>query len=125
MQIATHIGAGVIGTASNAAKLQAAAEAGADEVINYVENDFEAEVQRLTGGAGVDVVLDGVGGETFTKGVRCLATNGRILSLGFSGGDSALSLHAFDLGRGIVVMGGAAGFGTLPRSELDEVLALF
>ena len=125
VQIAKHIGARVIGTASNAAKLQAATEAGADAVINYVENDFEAQVKRLTDDKGVDVVLDGVGGETFTKGVRCLATNGRILSLGFSGGNSTLSLHAFDLSRGIVLMGGAVGFDTLPRSELDEVLALF
>ena len=125
VQIAKHIGARVIGTASNAAKLEAATEAGADEVINYLEEDFEVEVKRLTDDGGVDVVLDGVGGETFTKGVRCLATNGRILSLGFSGGDSTLSLHAFDLGKGIVVMGGAAGFGALPREELEQVLALF
>src|SRR5437762_12346460 len=54
VQIARHIGARIIGTASNAAKLAAAREAGADDVINYVESDFEAEVKRLTGGKGVD-----------------------------------------------------------------------
>lgn len=125
VQIARHIGARVIGTASNSAKLQAAKEAGADEVVNYLESDFEVEVKRHTDGKGVDVVLDGVGGETFTKGVRCLASNGRILSLGFSGGNSMLTLHAFDLNRGIVVMGGAVGFGALPRDDFNRVLTLF
>jgi NADPH2:quinone reductase len=124
VQIAKHLGARVIGTASSAAKLQAAAESGADDRINYVEQDFEAEVQHLTGGRGVDVVLDGVGGETFTRSVRCLAQGGRMLSLGYSGGDSALTVPAFELNRGIVVMGGAAGFTELPRSELEKVLGL-
>lgn len=122
VQIAKYLGARVIGTASNDAKLQAAAESGADEAINYLQSDFEAEVRRITGGAGVNVVLDGVGGETFTKGVHCLASNGRILSLGYSGGDSELRFPTFDLNRGIVIMGGAVGFTELPRSELDRVL---
>jgi NADPH:quinone reductase len=125
VEIARHIGARVIGTASNAAKLEAAKQAGADNVINYLEDDFEAEVARLTEGRGVDVVLDGVGGETFTKGVRSLAANGRILSLGFSGGDSTLSFHAFDLGRGSVIMSGSAGLGDLARAEFERVLDLF
>ena len=124
VQIARNIGARVIGTASNAAKMKAATDAGADEVINYLEADFEAEVKRLTDGKGVDVVLDGVGGETFTKGMRCLNADGRILSLGFSGGDATISFHAFDM-RGITIRNGAYGFGALPRIELERVLALF
>jgi NADPH2:quinone reductase len=125
VQIGRYIGARVIGTASNAAKLEAAKQAGADDLVNYLETDFEAEVARLTEGRGVDVVLDGVGGETFTKGVRSLAPNGRILTLGFSGGNSTLSFHGFDLGRGSVVMSGSAGFSELPRAEFERVLELF
>lgn len=125
VQIGRHIGARVIGTASNAAKLEAAQQAGADDLINYLETDFEAEVARLTQGRGVDVVLDGVGGETFTKGVHSLGPNGRILTLGFSGGNSTLSFHGFDLGRGSVVMSGSAGFSELPRAEFERVLELF
>jgi NADPH:quinone reductase-like Zn-dependent oxidoreductase len=125
VQIAKHLGARVIGTASNAEKLKAAKEAGADEAINYVEQDFVAEVMRLTNNRGVDVVLDGVGGETFTKGMKCLAPNGRILSLGFSGRDSTIQFHTFDLARGIVVMGGAAGTAPLPRDIFEHILTLF
>ena len=125
VQIGRYIGARVIGTASNAAKLEAAKRAGADDLVNYLETDFEAEVARLTEGRGVDVILDGVGGETFTKGVRSLGPNGRILTLGFSGGNSTLSFHGFDLGRGSVVMSGSAGFSELPRAEFERVLELF
>jgi NADPH:quinone reductase-like Zn-dependent oxidoreductase len=57
--------------------------------------------------------------------MRCLRQNGRMLSLGYSGGESVLRFPAFDLSRGVVVMGGAAGFTDLPRSELDHVLDLF
>ena len=109
------------GTASNAAKLEAARQAGAHDLINYLETDFEAEVARLTQDPGVDVVLDGVGGETFTKGVHSPGPNGRILTLGFSGGNSTLSFHGFDLGRGSVIMSGAAGFSELPRTEFERV----
>jgi NADPH2:quinone reductase len=125
VQIGRYIGARVIGTASNAAKLEAAKQSGADDLINYLETDFEAEVARLTEGRGVDVVLDGVGGEIFTKSVHSLGPNGRILTLGFSGGNSTLSFHGFDLGRGSVIMAGAAGFSELPRAEFERVLELF
>jgi NADPH2:quinone reductase len=125
VQIARYIGARVIGTASNAAKLDAAKQAGADDVINYLEADFEAEVARLTQGRGVDVVLDGVGGETFTNGVRSLAPNGRMVTIGFSGGNSTLSFQILDLGRGSVIMSGTAGVGDLPRAEFEQVLDLF
>ena len=70
-------------------------------------------------------MLDGVGGETFTKSIRCLAPNGRILSLGYSGGEPVLRVPAFELNRGIMIMGGAVGFTDLPRSEFEQVLALF
>ena len=70
VQMAKQIGARVIGTAGTADKIRLALEAGADEMINYREQDFEAETKRLTGGKGVDVVYDGVGQSTFDKGLE-------------------------------------------------------
>ena len=72
VQMAHHIGARVIATASTEEKAKVAQEAGADEVIQYTQTDFEAETKRLTGGKGVDVVYDGVGKTTFEKGLNVL-----------------------------------------------------
>ena len=81
---------------------------------------------RIAGISGIMAgVLDGVGGEVFTKSVHSLGPNGRILTLGFSGGNSTLSFHGFDLSRGSVIMAGAAGFSELPRAEFERVLELF
>jgi len=79
-------GARVIGTVSTAAKAALAREAGAAEVILYTERDFEEEVKRLTGGAGVRVVYDSVGVTTFTKGFNCLAPRGMMVLFGQSSG---------------------------------------
>jgi NADPH:quinone reductase len=85
-QMARRIGARVIGTTSTQEKAALAREAGADEVILYTETDFEAEVKRLTGGAGVEVVYDSVGRTTFTKGLNCLAPRGMMVLFGQSSG---------------------------------------
>lgn len=85
VQIAKQRGARVIGTAS-AAKLDLARAAGADEVIGYNEQDFEAEVKRLTGGTGVDVVYDSVGKTTFDKSLNCLRPRGFLVLYGQSSG---------------------------------------
>ncbi len=85
-QIAKLRGARVIGTVSTAAKAELARAAGADEVILYTERDFEEEVKRLTGGAGVQVVYDSVGKTTFAKGLNCLAPRGMIVLFGQSSG---------------------------------------
>src|SRR5437588_4693444 len=61
VQMAKNLGARVIGTAGSEEKAQLARQAGADEVILYTQQDFEAETKRVTGGAGVHVVYDGVG----------------------------------------------------------------
>src|ERR1700674_29026 len=70
VQMARMIGARVIGTVSSEEKARLAREAGADEVIVFTKPDFEAEVKRLTGGVGVDVVYDGVGKATFEKNLN-------------------------------------------------------
>ena len=79
-------GARVIGTTSTAGKAALARGAGADEVILYTEKDFEAEVGRLTGGRGVDVVYDSVGASTFLKSLGCLRPRGMMVTFGNASG---------------------------------------
>jgi len=79
-------GANVIGTTSTAAKAEMAREAGCDEVINYTEQDFEAEVKRLTGGKGVEVVYDSVGKLTWDKSLNSLKPRGMMVSFGNASG---------------------------------------
>jgi len=85
-QIAKLRGARVFGTASTEEKAQLAREAGAEEVILYTREDFEAAVKRLTEGAGVQVIYDSVGKTTFAKGLSCLAPRGMMVLYGQSSG---------------------------------------
>ena len=85
-QVAHRRGARVIGTTSTEEKAQKAREAGADDVILYTQTDFEAEVKRLTGGKGLDVVYDSVGKTTFLKGFECLKPRGMMVLFGQSSG---------------------------------------
>jgi NADPH:quinone reductase len=85
-QIAVRIGARVITTVSTEAKVQFSREAGASDVILYTEQDFEAEVKRLTAGKGVDVVYDSVGKTTFDKSLNCLRPRGMMALFGASSG---------------------------------------
>ncbi|HUH95805.1 MAG TPA: quinone oxidoreductase [Anaerolineales bacterium] len=86
VQLAKRRGARVIGTASTEEKAALARKAGADEVINYAQADFEAEVKRLTNNAGVDVVYDSVGKDTFDKSLNCLRRRGYMVLYGQSSG---------------------------------------
>ena len=85
-QLARRAGAQVIGTASGAEKARLAKAAGAHEVIDYRTQDFEAEVKRLTGGAGVHVVYDSVGKDTWEKSLRSLRPRGMLVIFGGSSG---------------------------------------
>jgi len=86
VQIAKRCGARVIGTASTEEKAVLAREAGASEMILYTQIDFEAEVKRLTNNAGVDVVYDSVGKDTFDKSLNCLRRRGYMVLYGASSG---------------------------------------
>jgi len=86
VQLARAVGARVIGTASSDEKARLAGEAGADEVIVFTKTDFETEVKRLTGGAGVDVVYDGVGKDTFEKNLNVMRRRGMLVIYGMSSG---------------------------------------
>ena len=85
-QIAKLRGAQVIGTVSTQAKAALAREAGADYVVLYTTQDFEAEVKRLTEQRGVQVVYDSVGRTTFEKSLNCLAPRGMLVLFGQSSG---------------------------------------
>lgn len=86
VQMAHNIGARVIGTVSTEEKAKLAREAGADEIIFYTKDDFEAETKRLTGGKGVDVVYDSVGKTTFDKSLSVLRPRGMMVLFGGSSG---------------------------------------
>jgi len=86
VQLAKRRGARVLATASTEAKAELARKAGADEVILYVQEDFQAAVERLTRGAGVNAVYDGVGQATFLKSLECLSRRGILVSFGQASG---------------------------------------
>ncbi len=85
-QVAARLGVRVIATVSSREKAELSREAGASDVILYSEQDFEAEVKRLTGGKCVDVVYDSVGKATFEKSLNCLRPRGVLVLFGASSG---------------------------------------
>jgi len=89
IQVARKRGARVFATAGTDAKAELAREAGAEHVIIYTRQDFEAEVKRLTDGRGVDVVYDSVGKDTFDRSLNCLRPRGVLALFGFSSGPVA------------------------------------
>jgi NADPH2:quinone reductase len=86
VQMARRLGAHVIATVGTEDKARLAREAGAEHVIIYTQQDFEAETKRITGGRGVQVVYDSVGKTTFDKSVNVLAPRGYMVLYGQSSG---------------------------------------
>ena len=87
IEIARSLGAKVIAAASSDEKLEFARQAGADELVNYSQVSLRDAVKELTGGKGVDVVFDPVGGELAQQALRSLAWHGRYLVIGFACGE--------------------------------------
>jgi NADPH2:quinone reductase len=87
VQIGKAMGARVIAAASSDAKLRVCKENGADELINYAQEDLRTRIKAVTGGRGVDVVYDPVGGPYSEPALRDTAWNGRFLVVGFAAGD--------------------------------------
>ena len=86
VEVGKLLGATVIATASSAEKLAVAQARGADYLINYKHENFQARVMEITNGKGADVILDTVGGDVFEQSMRCIAWGGRLLVVGFAGG---------------------------------------
>ncbi|MBI3890479.1 MAG: zinc-binding dehydrogenase [Candidatus Wallbacteria bacterium] len=121
IQIAKLWGARVIATSGTPEKLARARALGADEVIDYRQQDFAEEVKRLTGKRGVDVVVEHVGGETFEKSVRCLARAGRLVTCGATTGPAVkLDLRVLFF-KSISLLGSTMG----SKGELLELLQHF
>jgi len=118
VQIARLFGARVLATAGSPAKCERAKHLGAEEAIDYKAQDFVAEVKRLTGKRGADVVVDHVGGETFAKSILATRSGGRIVICGATSGFTpAIDLrHVFF--RQIAIFGSTMG----SKSHLLEVL---
>ena len=86
IQYAAALGATVYATAGTAAKCAACVQLGAAAAINYRSQDFRAEIARLTGGRGVDAILDMVGAPYIERNLACLAEDGRLAFIAFLGG---------------------------------------
>ena len=122
IQLAKAWGARVVVTASTADKLELCRTLGADIAINYTETDFEDEVQSLTDGRGVALVLECVGGAVLEKSVRCVAPYGRLVSYGNASGQPA-RLDAADITtRNRAVIG--FSMGRSPIGSLDHQTAM-
>lgn len=89
IQLAHAFGATVYATAGTDDKCNACRELGADAAINYRTHDFVTEIRALTGGGGVDVVLDIIGGDYLPRNIECLHLHGRLLQVGLIGGSKS------------------------------------
>jgi NADPH2:quinone reductase len=87
VELGKAMGARVIAAASSADKLAAARASGADEVIDYSDGELKEKVKALTNGAGADVIYEPVGGDLFQQCLRCINWYGRLLVIGFAGGE--------------------------------------
>lgn len=122
IQLAKAWGARVIATASTQEKLDLCRSLGADVTINYTEQDFEEAVGRESGGQGVELVLECVGGPVLEKSVRCIASYGRLISYGNASGTPA-NLPAADIfSANRTVIG--FSIGRSPQGTLDHQAAM-
>ncbi|MEL7312062.1 MAG: NADPH:quinone oxidoreductase family protein [Pseudomonadota bacterium] len=105
VELGKQMGAEVYAAASTAEKLALAESRGADHLINYTEVDLKAEIKQMTGGQGVDVIYDPVGGELFDACLRSLAWNGRLLVIGFASGEIPKAPANLPLLKGSSIVG--------------------
>ena len=106
VQLAKLFGAGkIIATASSPEKLVLARKMGADVLINYSESNWVEQVLEATGGKGVDVALEMVGGEVFNKTLKCLATFGRLVVFGAASGEQSRMYPSSLMARNQSVIG--------------------
>jgi len=105
IQLASSLGHRVFATAGSAEKCAACVELGAERAINYKDEDFAAVVKELTGGKGVDVILDMVAGDYLPREITCLADDGRIALIALLGGAKATIDLGEVLRRRLVISG--------------------
>ncbi len=125
VEIGKALGAHVIAVAGGAEKTEMALQHGAGDVIDHQQDDFRNAVLSITNGRGADVVFDSIGGEVTRQSIRCLATNGRLLTVGFASGDIPdLPANMFLL-KNISLIGFNYGtyIGWAPKDERDRYSA--
>jgi len=130
IQLGKTMGAKVIAAASSGQKLQVCKDNGADELINYGNEDLRARIKAITAGKGVDVVFDPVGGPYSEPALRDMAWNGRFLVVGFAAGDIPKVPLNLALLKGCSIVGVFWGAFTRNEPELnrknnDELLKLY
>jgi NADPH:quinone reductase-like Zn-dependent oxidoreductase len=120
VQVARLAGATVFATASSDRKLEGAKALGAHHLINYSRENFAERVRDLTGGKGVDVVMEHVGGEVFTRSLQCLKRNGVIVTAGAHAGE-VVPLDIIPFFRGELRLSGSKN---APVTEIRTVMGL-
>lgn len=130
VEIGKLMGARVIAAASSEEKLALCRELGADETINYSEQDLKTAIRELTGGKGVDVVYDPVGGDYAEPAIRGMAWNGRYLVIGFASGPIPAIPLNLTLLKGCSIVGVFWGRFTgeepeINRRNIEELWTLF
>jgi NADPH2:quinone reductase len=105
IQLASARGARVLATAGSDEKCRACEQLGAERAINYRTEDFVDVVKQLTKGRGVDLILDIVGGDYIPRDLASLAVEGRLVVIGFMGGDTATIDFRRVLGRRLTITG--------------------
>ena len=113
-----RMGATAIGTVSTEEKAKVAREAGADHVIIYTNQDFAEEAKKLTGGRGVNYIIDGVGKTTFTKNFDALANRGWATIFGMASGPADPVLPNSLMMKALTISGGALFNYMVTRDEL-------
>ena len=120
IQLGKMMGARVIAAASTEQKLQVCKDNGADELINYGQQDLRARVKEITSGKGVDVVYDPVGGSYSELALRDMAWNGRFLVVGFAAGDIPKVPLNLALLKGCAIVGVFWGSFTRKEPEANQ-----
>ncbi|MEP6825417.1 MAG: NAD(P)H-quinone oxidoreductase [Ramlibacter sp.] len=105
IQLARALGSTVIATAGSDDKCEACLKLGADHAINYKTKDFAEEVKTITGGAGVNVILDMVAGDYVAREVGCMAEDGRLVIIAVQGGTKAEFNAGLVLRRRLLITG--------------------
>lgn len=126
IEIGKALGAKVIACASSAEKLEVCKQHGADELINYATEDMRERIKAITGGRGVDVVYDPVGGKYTELALRSTAWRGRLLVIGFAAGDIPKIPLNLTLLKGCSIVGVFWGDYTKrePKAFVDSVMQL-
>jgi len=104
VQLALHAKCEIFGTCGSEEKVKLLKEKGVHHPINYRTSDFEVEVQKITKGEGVDIVIDSVGGTYFKKDIKILRANGRVVGIGASVASDRSLLKAFSLVSDVISM---------------------